>query len=55
MDIIERAETELAKSWNTRSDTQRAELVPELIAALKAERAENERLVGIINHIGWPQ
>lgn len=40
--LIERAEAALAKSWNARSDTERAGLVPKLVAALKTARAQRD-------------
>lgn len=52
--IIERAEAALAKSWNARSDTELAALVPELVAALKAARAKAIELPDeTIIPIGW--
>jgi hypothetical protein len=43
-DIIERAEAALAKMWDARADTERAALVPDLLADLKSTRAQLDRL-----------
>jgi hypothetical protein len=43
-DIIERAEDALTMPFGDKKRTVISELVPELVAELKAARAENERL-----------
>lgn len=58
-DIIERAEAAMKDAgtyWQPAAfGAGCLTLMPDLIAALKAARAENERLLDIIEHIGWPK